>query len=354
VRMTRPHLVNADWPCCGGEGRLCHHMADGATFIMRDGEEYRDLYPVWNWRRIPGTTVVQDGGALDPDRLRGPGERPFAGGASDGQVGCAAMDFSRGGLTARKAWFLFDGGLVALGAAIRAEAAVPVRTTLNQCRWRGPAFLDHDPLPLAAGEYCLAPGMTFRHDGVAYHILDGHGTLRLGPQSGAWSDCGVGVPDPLTLGVLDAGINHGVRPAGATYTYAVIPDRGQPAAASPLDCVVVCNEPARQAVWDTEALRGHVVFYEPGNVEFPDGQRIGVDQPCILLYRPLPDRSVELTLAQPEKREGLLSLNLEGLLQGTLAVSLPRHPCAGSSQTVIWHPSPATRGQTPRRPHRSA
>ena len=53
VHMSSTRVLNADWPCCGGEGRLCHHLADGATVIMRDGDEYRDVYPVWNWRQIP-------------------------------------------------------------------------------------------------------------------------------------------------------------------------------------------------------------------------------------------------------------------------------------------------------------
>jgi chondroitin AC lyase len=304
-------------------------MAEGATFILRDGDEYRDIYPAWNWRQIPGTTVAQEDGPMTEDTLRGVGERAFAGGASDGAVGCTAMDFARGVLRARKAWFLFDAGMVALGAGITAEAGAPVRTTLNQCHWRGPAYLAGSDAPLAAGDYPLEVGSAFRHDGVTYRILDGAGTLRLGDQSGAWSDCGVGSPEKRTLPVLNAGLEHGVQPQAASYAYAVLPTADDAALLT-----IVHNDPALQAVWHAGEGRGHAIFYEPGKVAFPDGQRIAVDRPCILLYHPADGRAA-LTVAQPAQEAGMLALRLDGLLVTAVSVSLPAWEYAGSSVTVV-------------------
>lgn len=339
VHMTSRRLLNVDMACCGGEGRLCHHMAEGTLFMMRDGDEYRDLYPVWNWRQIPGTTVVQETGDFDPDALRGLGERVFAGGVSDGRIGCAAMDFARNDLTARKAWFFFDEGVVALGAGITAAANAPVRTTINQCHLRGQVFLDNADRPLTAGEYHLKAGTSFRHDGVTYRILDGAGTLRLGPQSGAWSDCGVGSTERLTLNVLNAGLDHGIRPAGATYAYAILPDdeTGAACANDQAHYIIVNNEPALQAVWHADVNRGHAAFYEPGVVAFPDGQRIRVDQPCLLLYQPKGKTMIGLTLSQPEHRKGMITLQLEGKVKATLIISLMPGEYAGSSQTLVYH-----------------
>lgn len=343
VRMPSTRLLNADWACGGGEGRWCHHMVDGATFIMCDGDEYRDLYPVWNWQQIPGTTVVQQPGDFDPDSLRNCGERAFAGGASDGNVGCAAMDFSRADLTARKAWFLFDEGMVALGAGITASGDALVRTTLNQCHWRGPALLAGTETPLPAGTYRLATGAAFWQDGVTYRVLDGTGTLRLGPQSGAWNECGVGSAHPLTLNVMNAGLEHGVKPAGATYAYAVLPGIEADAAFAddPVRFVILRNDPTVQAVWHADDQRGHAVFYTPGTLTFPDGQQIGVDLPCILLYHPRADGGATLTLAQPEQRDGVITLILTGHIAATLSISLPPREYAGSSLTVVWHPAGA-------------
>jgi len=335
VRLTSSRLLNTDCPY-GGEGRRNLHMADGATFLMRDGDEYRDLYPAWNWRHIPGTTVTQVEGELDQAGLSRPGERDFAGGASDGQVGCAAMDFSRDDLQARKAWFLFDDGMVALGADIRATANAPVRTTLNQCHWRGPTYLTGVEGPLVAGEYPLEPGASCWHDGLTYHVIDGKGTLRLGPQSGAWSDIGEGSPNPVTCNVFDAGIDHGLHPIEATYAYIVLPDlKITPVENDPKRFVIVTNTPALQAVWHRIAQRGHAVLYQPGTVVFPDGQHITVDRPCILLYHPHEDGSTELTIAQSEQLDGLIHLRLERHRQYSLRVSLPPQEYAGSSMTIL-------------------
>lgn len=339
VRLPSPRVFNADMPCCGGEGRLCHHMAEGVTPILCDGDEYRDLYPVWNWRQIPGTTVVQSPGAFDPETLRLTGERAFAGGASDGSVGCAAVDLARAGLQAKKAWFLFNDGLVALGAEIGCPAPDPVRTTLNQCRRRGPVYLAGRQDPLPDGAHALTAGSAFWHDKVAYHVLDGAGTLRLGPQSGAWSDCGVGSPDPVTLPVLNAGLEHGAQPRGASYAYRVRP--GVEAAAafgdSAQPVVILRNEGALQAVWHTGERRGHAVFYQPGALAFPDGLQLAVDRPCILLYHPQADGRMVFTLAQPEQLDGLITLSLAGRAKAVIGVSLPVREYAGSSVTLTWH-----------------
>ena len=79
------------------------------------------------------------------------------------------------------------------------------------------------------------------------------------------------------------------------------------------------------------------VFYAPGTITFPDGQQIGVDLPCILLYHPRDDGSTALTLAQPEQRDGLLTLSLAGRVTTTLSLALPSGEYAGTSQTLVWH-----------------
>ncbi len=338
VRVPSPRVVNADWPCCGGEGRLCHHLADGVTMILCDGDDYRDLFPVWNWRQIPGATVLQAAGDFDPDTLRLAGERPFAGGVSDGREGCMAVDFSRAGLVARKAWFLFDDVMIALGSGISAPSPHPVRTTIDQRRWRGPVRLEGDAAALAEGVYPLGAGSAFWHNCITVRVMDGSGSLRLGPQSGAWSLCGVGSPEPVTLPVLNAGLHHGIRPNGATYAYAVRMgvDENNAFADDPARLTIVRNEPDLQAVWHAGERRGMAVFYKPASVRFPDGQQIGVDLPCALLYQPAEDGRLIITLAQPEQREGMMTLQLDGRKTGSLGVSLPGGDFAGSGVTLEW------------------
>jgi chondroitin AC lyase len=107
VRMYSKRTFNTDG-YINDEGRQTHHVADGATYIFRTGEEYRDIFPVWDWRRVPGITCEQHPQPLDPARLHTRGATGFAGGVSDGMYGVAAMDLRREELSARKAWFFFE------------------------------------------------------------------------------------------------------------------------------------------------------------------------------------------------------------------------------------------------------
>ena len=332
VRVPSTRIENADWPCCGGEGRLCHHMAEGASFLYRDGDEYRDLFPVWNWRQIPGTTVEQNPGPLDPEALRGYGASDFAGGVSDGCVGCCAVDFRRGALRARKAWFLFDAGMVALGGDIVSASAVKVRTTVNQCRDRGPVVCRG--VVVAQGDHAaLAPGASVSHDGLTVLVLSGDpGEVCVERRSGAWADCGVESCEVEEHAVVTIGIDHGVRPSGATYAYAVHLE-GAANARAAAKVVILHNEAALQAVWHAGEARGQAVFYQAGRVSFPDGQIVTVDCPCLLLYHHEAGRAV-LTLADPRQKEQLLTLGLCGRITAEVSVSLPQREYGGSSLSL--------------------
>lgn len=82
-----------------------------------------------------------------------------------------------------------------------------------------------------------------------------------------------------------------------------------------------------------ELIRERLCADEAGGVEFPNGQSLAVDRPCVLLYVPNAGRA-ELTVADPTQREPDLSLELAGAVRASLGVSLPRGEYAGSSVRV--------------------
>jgi chondroitin AC lyase len=336
VRLTSNRIENTDWPCCGGEGRLCHHMAEGLTLLFRKGDEYRDIFPVWNWRQTPGTTVEQQPGAMNPGGLRGFGLRSFSGGVSDGRVGCAAMDFARGSLRAHKAWFSFENSLVAAGCGITSDSDAPVRTTINQCHWRGAVEMRDGEKGfrlLEEGVHELIPGAIVRHDGFIYRILTGQGTLRLGPASGSWADCGVESSEPVTLPVFNAGLDHGVRPIGAEYAYLIHAEPELHGADQRL--VLVSNSERLQAVWDGRDRIGQAVFYEAGTVTFPEGHQLAVDRGCLAMVQFEPSGKTVITLAEAERRSGMCTVTwVDGVVQ-TVGVSLPSGDQTGNSIRLV-------------------
>ncbi|MHB9031152.1 MAG: polysaccharide lyase family 8 super-sandwich domain-containing protein, partial [Candidatus Latescibacterota bacterium] len=224
ARIFSDRLFNTDGPS-NQEGLKSHHLSDGCTYIMRTGKEYHDIFPVWDWQKIPGTTVQ-----LTPElvgKVNFKGTRPFAGGVSDGRYGCAAFDMERNGLEARKAWFFFDDEFVCLGAGIRCETGNPVVTTLNQCFLNGGMTVSRGgpAQKIAPGSRALDRVSWVYHDSIAY-IFPEPQRISLANESrtGSWWEINhIHARDSVTKDVFTLWLDHGVSPQNARYAYIVAP-----------------------------------------------------------------------------------------------------------------------------------
>ncbi|MEO8962660.1 MAG: polysaccharide lyase family 8 super-sandwich domain-containing protein, partial [Ginsengibacter sp.] len=143
ARMYSSRQNNVEEPY-NEESLKMHHLADGSNFISRTGREYDNIFPVWDWQKIPGATIVQRPSLPSPKEIAKKGLTDFVGGVTNGEFGAAAFDFRsvHDPLTARKAWFFFDKEYVCLGADIHSEAAYPVVTTLNQSLLKSKVVLE--------------------------------------------------------------------------------------------------------------------------------------------------------------------------------------------------------------------
>ena len=328
VRGYSTRTVNTD-SLINGENRQSHHISDGTTYFLLSGREYCDIFPVWDWHRIPGTTVEQDT-VLDPDQVNRRGDTDFVGGVSDGTLGCMTMDLQYDALTAHKSWFFFDHELVCLGSDIRCDADHPVNTTINQC------WLD-GPVRSAAGElphgHHLLTGNWIWHDWIGYIPL-GMQTVhvRNDVQHGNWTDIGTGKDGPLTGDVFSMWIDHGSRPSAATYAYAVMPaceaDAVAAEAAHPT-IVVLENDAAVQAVYCPSEKIIEAIFREPATVHFGD-HTLNIDQPCSVLVHQLAS-GFQIAVASPSQQAVAVHVQVGG--SGTIdrVVKLPAGAFAGSS-----------------------
>ncbi len=348
VRMTSPRTLQTE--TCNSENLLGRHLSDGLMYLYRRGDEYRGVFPVWDWKRLPGTTVEL---SPEPPTTRNGqrGKRTFVGGVSDGLYGLAVMDFAREKLSARKAWFFFDREIVCLGAGITCRTDHPVVTSVNQCRLEGPvvaADADGMARTLDSGEHRRhTPGWVL-HDGVAYIFPEkADVTLRNAPQSGTWHRINHVYPKTeISMGVFSLWINHGKRVENGAYRYVVVPGTTAPAAAAlaarpPL--TVLSNTAQCQAVRHDELGVVAAAFWTPGSQTFRAGARVGVDRPCLLLLRPDGKRTTVIAVANPENRALDLTVTVNDRLEGEgcawsaaegvtrVRFSLPAGPLAGSS-----------------------
>lgn len=337
ARTYSTRTLNTDGLSGCDEGLLSHYLAEGATCIMQHGNEYRDLMPVWDWQRLPGTTVE-----LAPHRPGEPrrkGETAFAGGVSDGSVGIAAFQLQRGPLQARKAWFFCRDVVVCLGAGIRCESEHAVVTTVNQCRLIGPVQAGgRDPEILPEGEGTRRVEW-LHHDGIGYVFPRAREVNYVAAaRTGNWQRISAQRrADPVTEGVFALCLDHGTRPDSAEYAYAVFP--GADAAAMParvraLPFSILANSPDLQAVAHPGDGSVAIVFYVPGQFE-GDGWQVRVDRACAVLLRQS-EGAWRLSAADPAAAAGTLTVTLsrQGGAARQVAVALPAGPQAGASVTV--------------------
>jgi len=341
ARMYSTRTCNTDSLSGCDEGCLSHYLAEGATCIMRHGREYADLYPVWDWQRIPGTTVE-----LAPHQ---PGEpqrqntTPFAGGVSDGSCGAAGFALEREALTARKGWFFFSDSVCCLGSGIACASSRAVVTTVNQCRQAGPATFGNSAVGSCDGEERQETVRWVRHDGVTY-VFPRPTQVRLScrRQEGSWQRISrQRSANRVAADVFALEVPHGSGASGATYAYGVVPDAaaGEPGgarAAAPFE--VLANTESLQAVRHAgDGVTGAICY---GAGEWSVGEwALWVDRACAVLVRGYGD---ELTLcaADPAAGEGRLTVGLAWPGQEPVEhrFELPAGDSAGA--TVTWDTTP--------------
>ena len=309
------------------QGKKSHHLSDGATMLYRRGDEFLDIFPTWDWERVPGTTAEQapDGDLerLLPKGNRSRGETRFVGGVSNGSIGMAAMDLKRGHLRARKAWVCLDDVIVCLGAAITCESDNPVLTSVNQC--------------LAKGAVVAPPGGSWVwHDGVGYDFpQDQKFRASTSEQSGHWSNIGTGPEDLVTCNVFSVLIDHGARVRNGSYQYLIIPAinaADMPAYVEHRRVKIVSNTADLQAV-SSEDSGGifAAAFFQPGKADSGLGFTIAVDQSCLALLT-RDDQGLALTISNPINEPGIVNVTLNN--ENPVGITLPSGLAAGSSVTI--------------------
>jgi chondroitin AC lyase len=286
-RVIGEELVNT-------ENLSGYYLADGALYLYQSGDEYTNIFPVWDWRKIPGVTCAQTDlpefktTSFQPDvptlKFKTSSvESDFVGGVSDGTHGCAALDYVRDGVVAKKAWFFGVNSVVCLGAGISGEATAPIVTTINQCLLHGGIRLQQKgkvkSLKTTSGT-TRANVEWVEHDGWRY-VFPGGCTahLKAGRVTGNWKQVFINPNTPkedVTSNVFTLWLDHGTAPSNASYAYYIMP------AGENTTVAVVANAPEVQAVQIDQGVFG-VVFWVSGKVTLPGGLLVWVDQPCIVL-----------------------------------------------------------------------
>jgi len=359
VRMYSTRNQNMEVPY-NGEGLMNHHRGDGTNYISRRGDEYYDIAPVYDWQKIPGTTVVQKPALPTENEIQKKGLTDFVGAVTDEIYGAVAFDFKspHDPLDAKKAWFFFDKEYVCLGAGINSDSKLPVVTTLNQCLLRGDVIVkkDSEKTVLKNGSQQFTDIRWVYHDSMAYIFPEAQ-KVNLSNQSetGSWfkiNQQSDSPKDEISKEVFKLWLDHGIHPQSAKYQYIVVPSISEKEIESQLNhpIEILENSTEIQAVRNSGTNISQLVFYKSGEILILPGLKIGTDSPGLVMVRTNGSTIKQISVADPSRKLGKIHLTVTGRFEknGTnykatwnkekdiseIAIDLPQTVYAGKSVTI--------------------
>ncbi len=326
------------------ENMLGYHLGSGMTLLYQTDDEYENIFPFWNWKKLPGTTIIQDETPIPMSNAWGYKiEGDFVGGVTDGVNGIAVLQYNRGGLQANKSWFMFDNQIVCLGNGITADTKYEVTTSINQAHLKGDVLVSlNNKSSKVSGDKLFENPNWVLHNNIGYYFPVG-GNVQLAAKSvtGSWYNVAQRYPDVNEKAdIFSLWINHGKKAKDAKYQYVLVPNASEKIMKEVNDkpAFKITNDADKQVVIANDGKMAGIVFYQAGKATVFGG--ITVDQPCIILLKDN-GKEIELSIAEPTHKLTSIKFSIDGSYentnskiengQTTLQIKLPVDGLAGSS-----------------------
>lgn len=336
-----------------GENLKGYFLADGAMDIATTGDEYVDIFPVWDWTRIPGVTAPVLTTIPQPTQWYVGGTSSFAGGVSDGKYGATAYllngDKNNVNTGAHKSWFFFDDEVVCLGAGIHSSSSEKVNTTINQCLLKGPvtACISQEETTLPDDISKTSNRISWvHHNGVGYFFPQGGNiTVEKRLQTGNWKAINNSLDDaPVNKEVFKMWLEHDTSSANEKYAYIIVPNKETADDVRKYkmnNITIMANTDSVQAVKHNVLNLWGVVFYKKATFRY-DSVSIHADKGCVLWIKDIGSTQVKVHVADSSRMQSDITLlftlpSIKGIRE--LKCKFPVHPdpyAGASSEYVIF------------------
>ncbi len=292
VKMASQRVIGTE--SMNGDNMKGYYMADGAMYVYGNDKKYLNIFPFWDWRKIPGVTAYnQDAPMPVVKRYEPRNQALFVGGVTDGQCGMSAMELNRDGLQARKAWIFADDLILCLGAGISTDTLLPVTTSVEQCYPQG------DFLYLNRGQWNKIEGTQTFTDreqrfslGNTGYIIWGRSdavesVAGLSKRTGRWHDImQMYQPKEVQSEVASLYLAHGMTPTHEKYQYLILPaaSKEEVACFDLADWQVLRNDETAQAVYSHAHNSLWITAYQPVELS-ANGMKVNIKTPGIYMVK---------------------------------------------------------------------
>ena len=317
-----------------GDNKKGYYLADGALFVYGTGQEYLNIFPVWDWRKVPGVTTYESDAAMPMlEKSYYPGnESDFVGGISDGKQGLSVMELKRDGLTVRKYCLFTPEALVVLGSGIQSDSLLPVTTSIEQC-WasdEAEVWTDGAWKKLPTRQTFAGKGLRVLHGQKGYIIPEGQCVAEMENRTGRWNDIMQIYKEQTEEGkVFSLYMNHGIRPSGASYQYYILPqaDRKAVERFSTDDLKVMTNTEKIQVVHVAKEDAWWIAAWKEGTCTLGSSLRVNVLTPGLYCIK-RQGNSYQILCGDPTQQRDSLALEINGVKK---TIQLPQGKDRGTS-----------------------
>ncbi|MBB6326170.1 chondroitin AC lyase [Algoriphagus iocasae] len=328
-----------------GENLTGQFLTEGAMYLAVKGDEYFNIFPNWEWTKIPGTTTPDNESLKKRTNwVAEKGNADFVGGVSDKLNGVSVYNMNAYNTKAKKAWFFFGDKIICIGSEISADREEKIFTTVNQSRLRGDVtVISNGELNTLNSKFTKIDNgdVWVYHDNIGYYFPESL-PIELSAQNqiGSWSEINSNSSKKeINLDVFKLSINHGKRPKKGNYNYLIWPGVDSPDEIKNYDVSqidVLRNDGKIQAVVDNKLNLLGLVFYEKGAFEWGENS-IEVNSPCLLMLQEYSEGKWKINLSEPTQLlTGSIKVNLKvGNKSKNINFSLPKDDLAGSTITEL-------------------
>lgn len=307
VKMSSDRVIGAE--AGNGDNLKGYYLADGATYTYVDGDEYSNIFPCWDWRKLPGITSYEMNTPLKELSWGGyHNSSNFVGNVNDGQFGITAMDFYRDGITARKAWIFTDDYILCLGAGISADSGCVITTSIEQQVKKGDLFQLQNNVweTKSITDFSSQNEIRFFSGNKGYIILgESKGIALQESRSGKWNNIMAMYPNDMIENkeVFSLWIDHGKDPQNATYQYLVLPAKSKDETKDfkTEDIQVISNTKDIQAIWLSKGKMAFVAAYTPADIQVSKDIYLKSSETGLFLLKQ-EGKKLKLTFADPTQQ----------------------------------------------------